>query len=192
MVDRRSILKLGAAGVAGALVGMPLPVLGAARAGVSGTLFRAVFDGRFEEAVAFAGELRRRGVVTASAGPDLATLWYGDLQARLRRERAPIAGLTDRATLFCLEELARSVGMRVAFRIDHLIDDRGRVEHDPVGPAAILAAARTLPAESGFGREIAVLASRFDWRQRRDAAALKRTGPFSPENKTALVSWAIA
>ena len=39
---------------------------------------------------------------------------------------------------------------------------------------------------------MAVLFSQFDMSEPRDASAQKRTGPFSPENKTALVSWVIA
>ena len=51
---------------------------------------------------------------------------------------------------------------------------------------------RNLPPEAGFGRAMAGLFSRFDITEPCDAAAQKRTGPFSPENKTALVSWIVA
>jgi hypothetical protein len=192
MVDRRSVLKLGAASIAGTLISMPAPALGAAWADSPNPLYRAVFDGRFEEGLAFADELQRRRVVTFSTGHDIAKLWYDDLQLGLSQRPAPIAGLTDRVTLFCLEELARSAGMRVLYRVDHIIDERGNVEHDAVGPASIVAATRKLTAKSGFGRAMAALARHFDVRERQDTAALKRTGPFSPVNKLALVSWVIA
>ena len=192
MIDRRSVLKLGAAGVAGAVVGMRGSLLEAAGTGTPSPLYRAVFDARVEEGVAFADELRRRGVTTSRIGVDLASLWYGDLQERLHHGPAPIAGLTDRATLFCLEELARGAGMKVLYRIDHLIDEHGQVEHDAAGPDAIVASARTLGRRSEFGRAMAVLASRIQLDERWDTAAVKRTGPFSPERKTALVSWVIA
>jgi hypothetical protein len=39
---------------------------------------------------------------------------------------------------------------------------------------------------------MARLFSRFDLNKPSDASAQKRTGPFAPENKTALVSWVIA
>jgi len=191
MVDRRSVLKLGAAGLAGTFLPIPSPAPGA-WAVAPRLLKRAVYDERFEESVAFAEELRRRGVATASAGSDLARLWYGNLHVQPGQPLARIAGLTDRATLFCLEELSRSAGMRVLYRVDHLIDDRGHVEHDAVGPAAVLAAARKLMSDSGFGREMAVLASHFDSIGRQELAAVKRTGPFSPRGKVALVSWVIA
>ncbi len=192
MVDRRSVLKVGAASVAGALVNMSHPVFGAAWAGTVNPLHGAVFAPRYRQAVAFAEELQRRQVITFRTGNDIAKVWYSDLQGGLNHHCAPIAGLTDRVTLFCLEELARSAGMRVLYRVDHVIDERGNVEHTAAGPASIVEATRKLRPTSGFGREMAVLATRFEVREPTDTAALKRTGPFSPGNKVALVSWMIA
>jgi hypothetical protein len=131
---------------------------------------RAVFDERFGECRAFAAELNGAGVITSAIRGDVAALWYHDLRAHLRENRLPVAGLTDRTSLFCLEELARDVGMRVIFRVDHVIDQDGH----------------------GFGRTMARLFSQFDTSEPFDTAAQKRTGPFSPKNKTALVSWVIA
>jgi len=185
-------LKFGAAGLAGALAAVHGPVLGAARADSPGLLHCAVFSARFRQGVAFAEELQRRHVVTFSAGHDIAKLWYGDLEGGMSQTGGLIAGLTDRVTLFCLEELARSAGMRVLYRVDHVIDKHGNVEHTAAGPASILEATRKLVPASGFGREMAVLASQFELREPKDTAALKQTGPFSPENKVALVSWVIA
>ena len=191
MVDRRSVLKLGVASVAGALVGVRGPALGAAPADSPSLLHGAVFAARFQDGAAFAEELQRRHVATFSAGNDIAKLWYGELEVGLSQIGGPIAGLTDRVTLFCLEELARSAGMRVLYRVDHVIDEYGNVEHNAVGPASVMEATRRFAPKSGFGREMAVLANQFEFREPRDTAALKRTGPFSPENKMALVSWVI-
>jgi hypothetical protein len=177
-VKRRNVLKLGAASVAGALINIPSRALGAALTSPHFASYRAVFDGRFEDGLAFADEFRRRGIPTVSVGPDIARLWYGELQVNLSQPRTPIAGLTDRATLFCLEELARGVGMRVIFRVDHVIDEDGDKGGD---------------ADTGaFGRQMAQLVDRVNHHEHRDASAPKRTGPFSPEDKTALVSWIIA
>jgi len=202
MVNRRRVMKIGAATVAGALVN--LPVLGphAAPARAYGAFERAVFDERFAECRAFATELHSAGVFTSAIRGDVADLWYGDLRAHLRENRLPIAGLTDRAALFCLEELARDVGMRVIFRADHIVDQidqdqNGHARHTAVGPASLVTVTRNLPPEAGFGRAMAGLFSQFDISALHtsgpgDSAAQKRTGPFSPENKTALVSWVIA
>jgi hypothetical protein len=92
MVDRRSVLKLGAASIAGTLISMPAPALGAAWADSPNPLYRAVFDGRFEEGLAFADELQRRRVVTFSTRHDIAKLWYGDGRARQAFRRKGASG----------------------------------------------------------------------------------------------------
>ncbi len=197
MVNRRSVLKIGAATVAGVLVKMPVSGRNLSPARAHLAFHRAVFDERFAECRAFAAELHSAGVFTSAIRGDVAKLWYDDLRVHLRENRLPVAGLTDRAALFCLEELARDVGMRVIFRADHMIDQNGHTQHTAVGPASLVAVARNLPREAGFGRAMAVLFSQFDISGLNisgagDTSAQKRTGPFSPENKTALVSWLIA
>jgi hypothetical protein len=198
MVNRRRVLKIGAATVAGVLGKMPVSGrnLSPARAHIA--FHRAVFDERFPECRGFAAELHSAGVFTSAIRGDVAKLWYDDLRVHLRENRLPVAGLTDRAALFCLEELARDVGMRVIFRADHVIDQNGYTQHTAVGPASLAAVTRNLRQQGdGFGRAIAVLFSQFDISGLNisgagDTSAQKRTGPFSPENKTALVSWLIA
>jgi hypothetical protein len=182
MVNRRGVLKIGATTMAGALVNLPGLGRNVAPAPAHSSFQRAVFDQRFAECRAFAAELNSAGVVTSAIRGDVAKLWYQDLRAHLSKNPAPIAGLTDRAALFCLEELARDVDMRVIFRADHITEQNERTQHAPVG----------LAQEPGFGRTMARLLSRFDINGPRDMTAQKRTGPFSPENKTALVSWVIA
>jgi len=183
MVDRRSVLKIGAAGMAGALVGMPAPLLAAVPADRRTLLRGAVFTDRFHESLAFADELQASRVATFTAGYDIAELWYRDGLRHL----APLAGLTDRVTLFCLEELARTAGLRVFYRVDHLIDERGNAEHNAAGPRSVMDAARKIPT-SAFGREMALLASRFQLSDPPHTAPVKRTGPFAPQDKIALVS----
>jgi hypothetical protein len=126
MVNRRSVLKAGAATVAGALVRMPAS--GRYQlAMLSHVAFRrAVFDERFAECRAFAAELKGAAILTSAIRADVARLWYEDLRVHLREKRVSIAGLTDRPALFCLEELARYVGMRVIFRADKAWIKAGR------------------------------------------------------------------
>jgi hypothetical protein len=175
MVNRRSVLKIGAVTAAGVLVKTPVSGRNQSRAQAHIAIHRAVFDERFAECRAFEAELLSAGVFTSAIRGDVAQLWYGDLRVHLAQNRLPFAGLTDRAALFCLEELARDVSMRVLFRADHIIDQNG----DPTGHTA------------EFGRAIARMFSQFDISGCRDTSAQKRTGPFSPENKTALVGWVI-
>ena len=197
MVNRRRVLKIGAATVAGALVKVPASDRNLSLTRAHPAFHRAVFDERFAECRGFAAQLQSANVFTSAIRGDVAKLWYDDLRVHLRENRLPVAGLTDRAALFCLEELARDVSMRVIFRADHIIDRNGRTQHTAVGPASLVAVARHLPPEAGFGRTIAVLFSQFNISPLNasgpgDTAAYKRAGPFSPVNKTALVSWLIA
>jgi hypothetical protein len=193
MVNRRTILRIGAATVIGVV-----DVLARGDAGVlphAHHLQRAVYDERFAESRAFAAELKRRGVLTTAIRDDVARLWYEDLRNDLGKNGAPVAGLTDRATLFCLEELARDVSMRVIFRADHVIQKNGRVYHTAVGSAFLTAAARNLRPEPRFGLKIAQILDRAGGLHVNDVgnvAAQKLTGPFSPRNATSLVSWVIA
>src|SRR5438046_783395 len=122
MVNRREVLKLGAASVAGAFLDVPVGATAAASVDSRGALARAVFDERIEESVAFANTLKRKDVAVFAVNGDLARLWYGHFLTEFRRLPVPLAGLTDRPTLFCLEELARDIPMRVLLRIDHVID----------------------------------------------------------------------
>ena len=197
MVNRRSVIKIGAATVAGALVNLPVLGPNVVSALANSAFQRAVFDERFAECRAFAAELNSvAGVLPSAIRGDVAKLWYHDLRVHLSKNPTPLAGLTDRPALFCLEELARDVGMRVIARVDHIIDPDGdqnrHAQHTAVGPVSLVAASRQLTTELGFGRTMARLFSRFDLSEPRDTAAQKRTGPFAPENKTALVSWIIA
>ncbi len=188
MMDRRSVLKIGATTVAGALVHMSAFGKNASRSGYE----RAVFDDRFQPCRAFAAELASAGVLTSAIRGDVAKLWYEDLRAALSKRQAPVAGLTDRTALFCLEELARDVNMRVVFRVDHTIELDGLAQHLAAAEASIVSATRRLPKGPHFGRAIAERFNRLDPRELRAADAQKRTGPFAPEDKTVLVAWVIA
>jgi hypothetical protein len=73
-----------------------------------------------------------------------------------------------------------------------MIDRNGQTEHTAAGQPSLVALTHSLTAEAGFGRTLAMIFSQFDINEPRGVTAQKRTGPFSPENKTALVSWLIA
>jgi hypothetical protein len=193
MVDRRTVLKLGASGIGGALFPVPVTATGATtRERPRHTILRALYDGGSVEGLAFATEMRAMGVAASPVRADLAKLWYGDLQAHLRKGPATMAGLTDRATLFCLEELARSAGMRVRYRVEHQVDSSRYVRHDAVGPTRIVEGASQLDSRFGYGSRMALVASEFEPSATCGMDAQKRTGPFAPENATVLVSWVMA
>jgi hypothetical protein len=191
MISRRALLGLGTAGVTVAVLQASAHTLGSALLGEPRRLTRAVFDERFQEAQSFARVFSARGVPTSAIRGDVAAVWYQDLKGVLIEQRLPLVGLTDRAALFCLEELARDVGMKVRGRIDHTVDARGVASHRATGPAAWLAGSRRLGAEPGFGERAATLLANPTWHGSSHAAQ-KRSGPFSAGNETTLVSWWIA
>src|ERR1035438_113754 len=115
MVNRRSVMKIGAATVAGALVNLPVLGWNVASGRAHSPFQKAIFDERFAECRAFAAGLNSAGVLTSEIRGDVAELWYGDLRAHLSENRLPFAGLTDRNSVFCFEELPRNVVMRVIF-----------------------------------------------------------------------------
>ncbi len=189
MVNRRTLLKLGTSGMAAAVV--QAPAFGSTLLGSSPGLARAVFDERFAEAQAFASVFQSRGMPTTAIRGDVAALWYQDLKASLLEQRLPIVGLTDRTALFCLEELARDVGMKVQGRIDHTFDTRGALTHQATGPAAWTNAGHRLGSQQGFGRVMAALLTD-PTLHGESFAAQKLSGPYSAADKKQLVSWWIA
>ncbi len=192
MISRRNVLGLATASLSGSFASVSAWATAANRIGSARGLCRAVFDERYDECLVFARELEYRGAPVSGIRNDVAALWYQDLRPQLRQTPLPIAGLTDRAALFCLEELARDVGMKVLYRIDRTMEQGGRVRHDVTGPVAVVEAARRLGAEKSFGRAMALLASDTEARGPWNIASLKRTGPSSSHNGTVLVSWVIA
>jgi hypothetical protein len=192
MISRRNVLTFAAAGAAGTLTPIAAWSAFSDTVGSARSLCRAVFDERYAECLAFARELEHRGAATSGIRNDLAALWYQDLRPRLRQTPLPLAGLTDRTALFCLEELARDVGMKVLYRIDRTTEPGGRVRHDVTGPAAVVEAARNLRPEVNFGRAMALLASDAEARGPWNFASVKRTGPSSSANASVLVSWVMA
>ena len=192
MTTRRDALKLAAAGLTTAVAAVSARLAPANEIGAAGVLCRAVFDERYGECRVFSREIERRGVAISSLRNDVAALWYQDLRTQLRVSRLPFAGLTDRAALFCLEELSRDVGMRVRIRVDRIVERDGRVRYEVNEAADTGEAARRCVADESFGCAMARLASELDSRGAQCMAAQKRTGPFDPPNGTALVAWVIA
>src|SRR5688572_33484608 len=103
MLNRRDVLRGGAALPALSLAGLPFAhALAAAESPVL-TLERFVFDVRFAEPGAAAKRLEQRGVRPAPIADDLMTLWYDELDLAWRKAPMALAGLTLPETLFVLE-----------------------------------------------------------------------------------------
>jgi len=80
------------------------------------TLYRAIYDERFEAGRRFASDALNRGWVTRAIRGDVTQVWFHELSVRWKRGPAAIAGLTTPQSLFVLERLAWDVGMRVTVR----------------------------------------------------------------------------
>lgn len=154
-------------------------------------LYKAIFDDRYAESLAFAEHAHRFGVVTHGIRGDITDLWYYDLHLRWRNGPAAIAGLTAINSLFCLEQLAWDHRMRVVFRAEHKRLPDGRIEHELSGPESLLQRAPDLNSGGeDWGRGIAGLVTRCPEGRCQAAKATIIT----PSAGTAddLVSWVIA
>ena len=192
MVDRRTALKLGAAGMLSGLVNLPAQAL-ANSSNKSDTLpTQAIFDSKYLESQAFADTLKSYAIPTTDIQSGLSNLWYKQLRNQLLAEHKPLVGLTDRCDLFCLEELARDVGMKVSVRFDHLIHQNGFVEHQVSGSSLMLSSIEYLGHKAGFGRTMAELSEYLLINQRQEVSVQKLTGPYAPLDKIALVTWVIS
>src|SRR5690242_7084864 len=92
MLNRRDVLRAGAAVPALSLATAPLGALAGASPVLK--LERFVFDVRFAEPGAVAKEIERRGVPLAPIADDLMTLWYDDLDLKWRNAPMALAGVT--------------------------------------------------------------------------------------------------
>ncbi|MBN4075637.1 hypothetical protein JYU22_03555 [Gammaproteobacteria bacterium AH-315-E17] len=157
---------------------------------------QGIFDSNYEESRIFSETLASQGIALLDIKESLGAIWYSKLRSSLMEQPRALFGLTNRLSLFCLEELARDLNMKVHTRIDHLIDQQGRVEHLPVGSAVLSEATKLLGNSAGFGRTIAEatdLASKTSISSKQSETSVQKiTGPYAPLNKTALVTWVIS
>jgi hypothetical protein len=146
-MNRREVLRTGAALPALSLATLPLARGIAAADTAVLTLERFVFDVRFAEAGAVAEQVERRGVKLAPIADDLMTLWYDELDLAWRKAPMALAGVTLEETLFVLETFALDRGMHVVFRGDHGLVDNGKIAHRLAGPAALIERLSPLPRQ---------------------------------------------
>ena len=81
---------------------------------------KVIFDQRFPKARDFALQARAAGLECVAIEGDITNLYFHDLSLRWNRGPTTIAGLSTKASLFCLEMLARDRGMRLAYVADIL------------------------------------------------------------------------
>lgn len=157
-------------------------------------LYRAVFDERFSDSVAFAVEMRRLGVAVHGIAGDMTDLWYRELYPQWQQAPVPIAGLTAHGPLFCLERLAWDHGMRVVFRAEHQFRSDGCVEHVvSASDAVLLAAAGLEGAGSNWSAYVAGLVARCSPGRLEQSPVIVTQRAGSPRvQEEPLFSWVIA
>lgn len=129
-----------AGGPVAALADTPLPVVPTL------DYYKVLFDCEAPAAAAFGRTALALRLPAVAVGRDVTSLWYDDLYHHWKEGPAAIAGLTAPHVAFCLEILARDVGMRVVYRGEHSPLDGKRIRHRLVGPADLLARSSLLEA----------------------------------------------
>ncbi len=86
-----------------------------------------IVDRALPDASAFAAESIAAGYDTRLFDRDVGALWMNEIEPRLRASPVAIAGLTNAATLFCLDFLARDYGAHVVQRNQAASDTVGWV-----------------------------------------------------------------
>jgi len=154
--------------------------------------YKVVFDERFAASRAFAAEVQRLGLPVHGIRGDVTSLWYDDLYARWKQSPAAIAGLTQKAPLFCLDLLARDQRMRLAYLGEHVRRSESHVEHALSGPRKFVGQARLAESGPEWTSRLANLMSRFpeNWLQAAPVIVAPLAGPGDPPEH--LVSWVIA
>jgi hypothetical protein len=91
---------------------------------------RAVFDRRFPQSLAFAERAKGQGITQAGIAGEISTLWFDEILPALHARPMAVIGLTSIGALFCFEQMAWSIGLRVRLRIDHR-KGAGGISHIP-------------------------------------------------------------
>ena len=146
MLNRRDLLRSGAALPALSLTAVPFASAVHAAETPTLTLERFVFDVRFAEPGEVAKHVEQRGVPLAPVADDLMTLWYDDLDLAWRKAPMALAGVTLAEALFVLETFALDRAMHVVYRGEHGLVENGTIEHRFAGPALLLERLQPLPS----------------------------------------------
>ncbi len=88
-----------------------------------------VYDSRHGESRSFGGRASGLGLPTHAIEGDITDLWQTELRALWKQAPVTIAGLTERAALFLLEQLGWDHGLRVVYQAEHGLNSGNGAEH---------------------------------------------------------------
>jgi len=192
MTTRRKFIQ------AAAISALPAPTFppGARAANPRPVPDAVVFDAAHAATRAFGARWTALGTRTLSVtGGDVTALWLEVRVAWVRR-RIAVAGLTEPAILFCLENLAWSHGLRVVFHAEHIAMPDGTLQHH-VQRDAQMARLTTSHLQRAGALWPTRLADAMAARStapagRRPGPSLAALQPALPEGAQLLTSWIIA
>jgi hypothetical protein len=196
MTSRREFLQIGVA-----VTAMPVASHAwSAAVAPPGTpplpLYAVIYDGRFEQSIAFARRSEALGFSTREISGDVTSLWYNDLYRRWKQGPVAIAGLTGHGAMFCLEQLGRDHRLRSVFRSEHRPEANQEIGHTMRGPVAMLTNAlmRIKSQSAAFGSCMADVVTRCPGgRPELSTAEIRSRGELDLGNdETDLYSWVIA
>jgi len=153
MTTRRGFIQ--AAGVACVATAGANPNFASATSPSTLAFHRVLTDSSMPAGRVFAAEAARLGARVHDTRGDPSGVYLETLLPAWKSELAPIAGLTNYASMFALSLLAEGAGLRVIYR-GHHVAEGGGFRHQLFGPAAITGALVTpaldaRPAEAWAG-----------------------------------------
>ena len=85
------------------------------------SLHAVLIDAAYPQARNLGARLARRGATVHLDSGEITGLWLREIQPAWKQRPVALAGLTSSSTLFCLEQLAWSHGLRVVFHAEHMV-----------------------------------------------------------------------
>lgn len=100
-----------------------LPAVSQARpVAAPASLHALLIDGRYAPARKLGARLAGRGAAVHVVNDgEITDLWLREIQPAWKQRPVAIAGLTGSPTLFCLEQLAWTHGLRIVFHAEHVV-----------------------------------------------------------------------
>lgn len=197
MTDRRTFLQTGITALALPMIArsaFSLPLSIPTETGPTISPYKIIFDENYQDSVAFANEAKKLGAKIHGIKGDITDLWYNDLYHEWKKGPAPIMGMTDENSLFCLEQLAHDQRMRVVFRIDHNYLSDNKIEHVISGITEVPSEISNLENDGpAWNIQIANVVMQCSANRSRSTCAKLVTELKRPVTDTqSLVSWVIA
>jgi hypothetical protein len=198
VINRRIFLEAAAASALPAIAGArPNGAPKQSEVMARGAVHTCLIDARYAPSRTLGGRLRVRGAeVLAIPDGDVTQVWLQRIGPAWRHGPVPLAGLTARPAMFCLEQLARGCGLRVVFHAEHVVHAQGRTEHRLLrgASAAGISSADLSLAGPLWPSRIAQVIGSYCAPTGRERFGLSEAGlhPTLPPGAQLLTSWIIA